>query len=526
MRSLDYSGGFTKRVVTLSFVSIIVTTLPLHFLALWPWSGDTISNEAPVLFTLLSTHHLPSEPITKSLIPFYLLGVIGSVLGLEPGTLLLTAPPLLFAVGGLVFGLATKNFLEDETAAVYATALYLTFGPVVYWVSQGVRESYGLALTPWVFWGLVSFLPRLKPNDLRNRLLMAGVMISFTFILLTHHWTTLMVLLLLAPSILFLTFSNQDGGFSHVVNRKPLSVTISFAALFFTYWVDQYEHIGHLLVVGSIKLATALFHGESNTGGSATLDGGLLTHIQSILVFSRPPQMFLSLGILVVIAGLGVLLALLKRNMRVIATGVSASLLASVAAAGILRGGNFGSFDPLRVLEFLTYPGAIAGGYFLSAIVGKFGESSRRFRTCFFSVIVVILTISAIVFFPTPYYTGVQLSPDHPGYDIRGDKFYANEYDASALDFTLKYESEIFAPGVVLLNQHAKYLNNPDGPCVIWRSESTQRIQSARSQIVAEKFSIRGNFSEIYKRGDVIYDNSYGQIHTAPNNQRLCALKD
>lgn len=480
MQSISYKT--LKKLLLVSTISFIIQVIPLLFIPFRPWSGDTISNEYPAV-QVLDSGHIPLVRIFRSPIPIIASRIVSDILSLDTAIVLSFYPLFLFSVGTIILGIMASKYLKDENMGVWSAGAFGLFGPTIYWASQGVRESFALAFIPWVFWAIYEY------NTRKSKVAILGVIFTIFILIITHHWSSLMALLILTPILTISAFrGNLNAFYSGVI----------YLCLFFTYWIEGYEFIPHLI---SKALAVSLsnFLIGSSTGGAG-----------SILVFERPPQMFLSIVVIALLAGLGVLTATLNRVYRVSIVVSSTIMLVIVVAVGTLLGGNFVAFDPLRTIEFLGFPASIAVGYFVGSLKKEY---STKLTTYLEIVLLLVLVISAMLFYPVPYYTGEQVNESSWSYDIRGDKFFATYQDKQAIEFVDEYGSDITAPGITILNEQSKYIYETEGPCSVWLTGSTKRIAKAQQSIVAKKFKMDKQSVPTSQDNSVIYHNGYGQLY-------------
>lgn len=494
------SRALRKRLALVSVTTYALLTVPLAFVAIEPWSADALNNGVPVI-RAITGGHVPYRELVPSFVPGVVSALLSALLGVAPETVLSFVPQAIFAVGVFAFGLLASDYLDDADAGVWAAVFFGTFGPTVYWAAQGVRESYGLAFLPWVLWTLWYYLDRRSGP--------AWLLFAFgtSVLMTTHHWTSFMYLVGTTPLLALATLRR---------NWHALVAQVTATTFFGVYWFGTTDFIRTLmlkaLTIWSDVLLSSGGAGGGGTGGSSGGGGGVAETIQQLLVLPRPPQMFLTIILLGTVATVGVALALRRRNWRVVAMAPAAAALALLFPLAFLLGGSFVVYDPLRVLEFLAFPGSVAGGYAVSAVL-----TSRVDRSRIEPVLLVLAVGSGLVFYPPVYYSGVHFGADNPLYDVRGDKFYATTGDVAAVEFAAERGYQLRAPGISTVNVYAR--NRLDaGRCAVWITPSVRRVQAVSESIATPLRTDEDIVHESTTEGRLVYANERGRLYLLPTD--------
>lgn len=149
-----------------------------------------------------------------------------SRLGFVPMKVFLFIPQIFPTLGILFFYLFLKKYFPIKHSLL-ASFLIAVFGPHIHWSSQPIRETIGLFFFP-----LIVYLFDREVTDqsigkgIRNRILLA---ISLVLMILSHHWSSIMIMgWLLFYSLFFLKDNRRLS--------SALSIIGAFLFLALIYW--------------------------------------------------------------------------------------------------------------------------------------------------------------------------------------------------------------------------------------------------------------------------------------------------
>ena len=149
-----------------------------------------------------------------------------SKLGFDPLKVFLFIPQIFPSLGILFFYLFLKKYLSVKHSLL-ACFLISVFGPHIHWSSQPIRETIGLFFFPLIIY---LFDREMTDENVRkgilNKILLA---ISMVLMILSHHWSNIMIIGWLLFYSLFFLKSNKKL-------PSALLVIGAFLILSLTYW--------------------------------------------------------------------------------------------------------------------------------------------------------------------------------------------------------------------------------------------------------------------------------------------------
>ena len=345
-----------------------------------------------------------------------LIAVVSLTTGLSPEILFHFLPQFFAALGAIPLFLLLKEITDDRVALLGAFLL-ASFGPNVWWSIKPVRETMGIFIFP--------FLVYLYYKTYKDDKYLIPLVITSIVAIFTHHWSLLMVLILLAAFILF------------VDNTKLLFIYLSTLSLGFIYiyytLTAVQSFFGHEFIFFSLLLI-ALFSftllnkylsqknfksivkrikSHANKLNDTTISlliasivlvtlALTLIFLGDYLVYSYSWYFFSSIVVLFFLATLGLLDSFQKYPIFTSACTAILAVYATIIAFGLFIGYQY--FDPGRVAEFLIYPLIIPASLGIMRLLDS--RVQPYVKSSFITVMLLLFFISSIFVLPLAYISG------------------------------------------------------------------------------------------------------------------------
>lgn len=430
------------------FLAFVLRTYP--YLNGYPYlvEGDSFNELMEAEF--IEENHTVNWDDSYGIHPFlHLIVFVFSISGIPLWSLFHFLPQLISSLGILVFFLFLRKHLNERTSII-ACFFLAVFGPNIWWGMQPVRESIGFFFLPLI---LIFFERELFNSSIKNKLLLA---LSFVFIILTHHWSGFIAF---GFSLCFMAFLFPEK------IKKIFFIAGIFFLLNFIYWFfligvifivwgGFFPAIASGFIVFSLLLAIAfLFYRLFFKSNKKAVFFFFLNFLKkkklffvvfsiafvlffvlshSITVFDYPLQVYLSIYLLILFAGLGAgsLYSLDSRLFKAVFSSILflfvASLVFFVLRKGI--GFEFTSIDYFRTVEFSVYPIA----FFASL---GFQQVKLFFRNRFALYLALfLLAFAGLLIYPSVFVFR-QTFEGTPLYDVRSDVKFISSAEANAMDW-------------------------------------------------------------------------------------------
>lgn len=232
MRNLQLAKDFLKKEQTIIAVIIILAyvlrVLPYLLDYSIPFTEDGIRDFQQVKYLIdHSRINFRNSYYNYGAFPVLHLLVFGICrLGFDPMKAFLFIPQIFPSLGILFFYLFLKKYFPAKQSLL-ACFLISVFGPHIHWSSQPVRETMGLFFFPLIIY---LFDREIMGQDNRRNILNKILLsVSLILIILSHHWSNIMILGWLLFYSLFFLKNNR---------RLPYALLIIGVFIIFSliYW--------------------------------------------------------------------------------------------------------------------------------------------------------------------------------------------------------------------------------------------------------------------------------------------------
>ncbi|MDD5454638.1 MAG: NBR1-Ig-like domain-containing protein [Candidatus Ratteibacteria bacterium] len=357
-----------------------------------------------------------------------------SLIGFEPIKIFLFLPQIFPCLGILFFYLFLRKHFSDGISLL-SCFLLSVFGPHIHWSSQPVRETVGLFFFPLIIYLFDKEV--FGPNAGKSILNKVLVTISMILIILSHHWSNIMVICwLLFYSLFFLKDSKKLS--------YALSMTAGFLFCTLFYWFFAFR-LAFTLIITPFKLIflilliiTAAFIGgvflvrrvDLNTMKRGwCFSFCLLVLFSFFLIIFRsnliplhyPFQLWMMLGIFLVLSLIGFFFTREQKLNDITIINIFYLIFWITAIAFfVFRGKALAEmpFDPYRTLEFSIFsvaPIAAAGFLIICKKIRFFGQ-----------IMAIILIFLATLTYP-PIFVYKNTFAGTIFYDVRSDIRYISK---------------------------------------------------------------------------------------------------
>lgn len=219
-----------KIIILIIILAYLLRVLPYFLGYPIPITDDSLRDFQQVKYLMENQKinfytHYGSFPILHLLV----FGI--SKLGFDVMRVFLFIPQIFASLGIFFFFLFLKKYFSLKKS-LFACFLIAVFGPHIYWSSQPVRETIGLFFFPLIIY---LFDKEIRDSKISTKILL---FISFILMVLTHSWSTFMILGFLLFAVLF---------FYKDKLLYALSLITMFSILTLIYWYFFFPFVFRLI---------------------------------------------------------------------------------------------------------------------------------------------------------------------------------------------------------------------------------------------------------------------------------------
>jgi hypothetical protein len=425
----------------------------------------------------------------------------------------LFAPQIFSVIGILFFYLFLRKYFKEKES-LFALFLIAVFSMHIYWSSQPVRETLGLFFFPLVIY---LFDKEIEKESLLKKALL---FLSFSFLIMSHNWSTLMTLFFLFFYSIFFIKEKRVYAFFLI----GIFVALTF---FYWWWVFDFvfELISNILkpiiiVLLFLFLFSALFIKRFNPEKIKKRRYAVLILVISfifvilsarLMSFSYPIQMFINPAIILFCILIGFFFTNDEKINNFLKISIFYFIFPLLAITNYflsdIRTLHSIPFDTLRILEFVIFPLSILAASGLIIISKKINKKYL------FSIVILILIISGTFVYPLIFIYKTSFE-NTIFYDIRSDIRYIPEKGFELIKWANNNNYNVVSNNYVI-NEYQNVFYTEQEKRLILISEQDYRIMENYEKIRDKKFGIPNPEYLINKTLNltIVYSNEWGSLY-------------
>jgi len=501
-------------IILIIFLAYLLRILPYLLGYPIPITDDSLRDFQQVQFMIKNNAANFSHPY-GSFPLLHLVVYLVSRLGFNPLRVFLFIPQIFPCIGILFFYLFLKKYFPEKHS-LFACLLITFFGPHIYWSAQPVRETMGLFFFPlivYLFDKEISNYKQAKIGIINKIFLIA----CFVLMILSHHWSTLMILGFLFFYLIFMTNNKKQLFYS-------LLLFIIFLILTLIYWYIAFPFILRLIIklaknlifllMGLIFLILfLLLIKRFNLNKIKTKLFMIITSLILILIIfllTKLPVFIypLQIWIMFLIYALLILIGFFSTKNKNINFFSKISLFyitfMIISIFYIIKGTSISNmpFDPIRIFEFIIFPCSILASYGLLKI-----------KKIIIPFLIIFLLILGTLIYP-PIFVYKNTFEGTIFYDIRSHIRHIPPEGFELIKYANEKEINIISNSPVISEFQNTFYSKKRHTTVLI-SEYDYKIQKMYNKVKIKKLGISNprNLIKDSKKKFLFFSNSWGRLY-------------